>query len=153
MPTTKRPCDQCGTEYLAKRTTSKYCSAGCRSAAARERRSQAPDAAPEDAAPECTCGRRVTTVEGIVRKQLTEAHRLDTFEGQSALAIAIRIDERQDSGSGLVALVSGLKVAVGVALAGAGPNEPVPDTKPAEVVDPIIVLEERRRERQGRTSG
>lgn len=147
MPRVQRACDQCETEYTATRSTSRFCSAACRSAAARERRTAI--AEPEPAAVEAPGADepRRTAVEQMVRQKLDEARRTDTVDGQSALALAIRIDERQDSGSGLASLVNALRATLALALTGAtGPSE---DEQPPATGDPIIDLQERRERRRG----
>jgi len=83
----------------------------------------------------------------MVRKQLDDAHRTDTVDGQSALALAIRIDERQDSGSGLASLVNALRATLSLALTGVA--LPTEDEQPPATGDPIIDLQERRERRRG----
>jgi hypothetical protein len=79
MPTT-RPCDQCGTTYTAQRSTSRYCSDGCR-----KRHLRASERAAE-----------VVLLPGPVtaatRRELIAGGRLESALGQVALILATHID-------------------------------------------------------------
>lgn len=147
MPAFQRACDHCTTEYTATRSTSRYCGAACRSAAARNRRSAA---AAEDSTPAETTPppdeKRRTAVEQMTRRDLERAQRVETVDGQAALALAIRIDEGGDTGSALASLITALNAALGRALGGTAPDA---GDEPAGDGDPIINLQERRERRRG----
>ena len=147
MASIQRSCDHCGVGYTATRSSSRYCTHACRSAARRERRRVVPEpeAAPAQAEPPPGEPRR-TAVEQMLRNELDAAGRTDTFDGQAALALAIRLDERLDSGSGLSSLVAALRIARELALTGVA--TPAEDEQPA-TGDPIINLQERREQRRG----
>jgi hypothetical protein len=116
----QRACDHCGTEYLAKRSASKFCSDRCRKRASRApapvvplkppRKSRVkksePDATPEES----------TT--SVVRAVLTEHGRLLTPQGMAALRIAERLDSPAETGAAIATLSTKLGEALDRALDG-----------------------------------
>ena len=148
MPAFQRTCDRCGTDYQARRSTSRYCSASCRSAAARQRHAQTPpEPAPAPPGQPAEQSPR-TQVEQMVRNQLLERGCLDTVDGQSAVALAIQVDERAPGRS---ALITSLRATLQLALDGHQP--PAEDgADDGAAPDPIIQLEERREQRRRRTA-
>ncbi|MFQ6170377.1 hypothetical protein ACK8HX_02120 [Oryzobacter sp. R7] len=79
-------------------------------------------------------------------RDLEKAGRLDTVDGQAALALARQIDTGNESGSALTSLVRGVREALDLALIGAAPERPAPegDTAP----DPIDLAKERSERRR-----
>lgn len=115
-----RTCDHCGKQYTALRVTSKFCSASCRSAARRDPKPE-PEPQPEPVAqeepPSPTPADVATHVQARVLAALTESGRVDTLDGQLALALAGQIDRGADSGSAMVSLARGVREAMAAALA------------------------------------
>jgi hypothetical protein len=146
VPVFTRPCDHCGGEYQARRSTSRFCSPAHRSAASRVR-----NATPEveaDAEPAATSAPSAlpSAVYVQTRHELEQADRLASVEGQSALALARSIDAGGESGSALVSLVRGLRETLELALAG---QVPVQDPKAGTgQPDPIDLAKERRERRR-----
>ena len=117
-----RNCDSCGSEYDAKRPTSRFCSGTCQK---RHRRARGPVPgeesapavralpSPEDRSPEAG-------LSAATQKRLADAGRLDSYEGQSALSLAQRIEFRStmDTGSAYAALHRELRAAMAEALKG-----------------------------------
>ncbi|MDQ6524315.1 hypothetical protein RB608_11920 [Nocardioides sp. LHD-245] len=124
MPTTTRPCDECGTPYEAQRRTSKYCSTKCRTRVSR-RTSKAPAAKSKALDPAGGTVTQLPTAGGPldetspanpntedmtgslaeqVRKSLTELRALDTISGAQAIRVARQIDRGGDSGSAVATL-------------------------------------------------
>lgn len=94
----KRPCDVCKTEYEAKRPTSKYCSATCRTRASRGATSVVPITPPP-----------IGPVEVATLAELTEMGRNESALGQAALTLARRVDRGAEAPSGLSSLVKQLE--------------------------------------------
>jgi hypothetical protein len=128
-----RQCDVCGTTYTAKRATSRYCGATCRTRASRNGVS-AP-VAPVKREP-----RRVL-VESVVdatRAELEAAAAADSAAGRVALALAALIDEAtMATGSAAATLAKEMRAALAEAKQSA----------PQVVADPLDELEQRRARR------
>lgn len=113
----RRRCDSCGSEYEAKRKTSKFCSTRCR-VRAHERQEtvaefplQPPEALGEGSGP----------VETVTRRILGEAERVDTVLGQQAITLAGRLDRPgSDTGSSVAALSKEFRAVMDAAMAGVG---------------------------------
>ncbi len=116
----KRPCDVCGKVYEAKRSTSKYCSSGCR---ARMSTTAGTIAVPVVETP---VGLAETT-----RQHLAKVGRLDTVPGQQALLLAYRIEGAHDGA--VAGLSKELREVMTVATAGL-----------AQVADPMDELKAAR---------
>lgn len=115
-----RPCDHCGTEYLAKRANSKFCSPRCRMRASRApapvvplkppRKARAKKSEPDPTPEESTTS--------VVRAVLTEHGRLLTPQGMAALRIAERLDSPAETGAAIATLSTKLGEALDRALDG-----------------------------------
>jgi len=126
-----RPCDVCGTEYEAKRSTSKYCSDACRKQAQRTPIG-ASDPEPEG----------VTDLSGlgaVALSTLTALIKADvqfTPAGMVAMRLADRLDHpERDTGSAIAAVAREHAARLDAALA---------LTKVVEAGDPIDELAARR---------
>lgn len=89
----EKPCEECGTAYLAKRTNSRFCKPACR---VRANRRPAKTGASEAASPV------VPDRGGLVSQvaaDLMKAGVLDTIPGRAALALAYRIESPMETGS------------------------------------------------------
>lgn len=107
-----RPCDICGTQYLAKRATSKYCSTRCRTRASR--------GADVITLPEIGAS-DLGSIESATRTELITAERLDTAMGQTCLALARRLDlPGVDTGSAMASVAARLEDLLVKATRGAG---------------------------------
>lgn len=84
-----RPCDVCGTVYTARRSTSRYCSSGCRVIATRK--GVAVSRAVEPVADKAV-GIPISGVEMATLAELQAAGRVDSAAGQKALTLARLID-------------------------------------------------------------
>jgi hypothetical protein len=108
-------CAMCPTVFDAKRPTAKYCSARCRT-----RASRAGVAAPRQ--PKARSAVSVQDVpagvEAATAAELAAAGRAETVSGQSALALARRIDAAVDTGAAMASMVRELRAAMGDAVAG-----------------------------------
>lgn len=131
----QRTCDECGTAYEARRSTSQYCSSRCRTRVSRRGGSQ--EAKPTTPAAVAT-GPPAELV-AATRKKLTDAGRLDTVLGQQALLLAQRLTEgRIDTGSSLASLSKELRAVMVDALEGVSRG-----------ADPVDELKERRARKFG----
>src|SRR5690349_10856390 len=110
----ERPCDSCGTVYVAKRATSKYCSTRCRTRASRggeviefaTKSSEPTEAGPTELA---------------ARRELEAAGRLETTLGQACLALARRLDmPGVDTGSAMASVAGRLDDLLAKATKGTG---------------------------------
>jgi hypothetical protein len=106
----ERLCDQCGAAYLAKRSTSKFCSEKCRNDAKSK--------------PSVTQLRVVLPVAdgvtAVVEAELEAAGRVRTVAGQAALVLARRLDNGSlETGPALASLAKQLESTLAVALRGA----------------------------------
>jgi hypothetical protein len=110
----QRHCDTCGKSYEAKRQTSRYCTAVCRTKASR-----AGVAAPRQSATVVPLPSRDEGLAERTETTLRDAARLGTWQGQAALAVAKRIETaRMDTGSAYAALHRELRSAMAEALKG-----------------------------------
>ena len=127
-----RSCDSCGRSYMARRRSSRFCSARCRSRNA----GRPPElfnalnnsSGTDPVAPS-------PLVESI-QADLDAAGRLDTMRGQLALLLARRIGAPIQSGSSTAALSRELRAVMDDALTGA--------TKAADPVGELAVRRERK---------
>lgn len=126
-----KECAACGREYAAKRAASKYCSDTCRKRAQRGVRKApvATSSSPQSDGP--------GPLEAAAIAELEEAKRLDTVLGQSALALASRIEAGQDTGAGLASLVKQLQTTIAAAVEGANQD--------ADPVDELRALRDKKR--------
>jgi len=126
-----RSCDVCGSSYVAKRATSKYCKPACRMKASRAGVS----------APVSVAAHPVDVeVAGLilaVRRELDEAGRLDSALGQAALELARNIGSPTSTGAGVASLVKQLRETMVDALKGA--------EKSADVLDEIRARRDAKR--------
>jgi hypothetical protein len=126
-------CAMCPTVFDAKRLTAKYCSTRCRT-----RASRAGMAAPRQpvvrgaASAQDGLGGQ-DGVEAAAAAELATAGRTASPSGQSALALARRIDAGVDSGAAMASMVRELRVALADALRDA-----------AVAVDPLDELKAKR---------
>jgi hypothetical protein len=112
-----RSCDVCGTSYVAKRTTSRYCSAKCRMRASRG--TSAKPTAPEPQ--EMVLERSAGPVEWATALELREIGRLETALGLQCLALARRLDAPlRDTGSAMASISRELRATLAEAKRGAG---------------------------------
>lgn len=150
-------CYECGEVFEAKRDTARYCSTRCRVRAHRKRKTEMPESV-KQATASAVVGRlmdddetpREAPAEGRVivddvpmsvyqatQDELRKAGRVGTVAGQSALALAARIDNPTlDTGSALAGMVKQLGATLESALAGQ-----------VEEVDELEELRRRREER------
>lgn len=101
----RKACAECGEEFEAKRKAATYCSGRCTKRAQRRPQPDSPPPTPlrptGESAPSPTGG-----VESATRAELERAGRDESAAGQSALALACRIDASSgETGSGVAALV------------------------------------------------
>jgi hypothetical protein len=113
----RRNCDQCGRVYEAKASTSRYCGSGCR---ARASEGIPPSVADAGVVPLPSPAESSGELASSIRRTLTDAGRLDTWQGQAALSIAARIDAGEDSGSAIAALQRELRATMVEAMRGVG---------------------------------
>jgi len=107
----RRACDACGAKYEAKRATSRYCSSRCRTRASRG----TVTALRKQPAPPPPTG----TVRASTLAALTDAGRVDTPLGQTALVLAERLDSRADTGSAIASVAKQLQATLEAATANA----------------------------------
>lgn len=124
-------CEQCGRAFKAERTTAKYCSTRCRTAAVRARKALAEipkrrDGAALVALPKAA-PKSESDDEGFVaetKRELEAAGRLEGYLGRSAMHIARLIDAApSDTGNGHAALIKEYKATMAQALDGAQRQE------------------------------
>lgn len=124
----QKSCDVCGVDFDG-HPAAKYCGPTCRKRA--QRRPGGVAAAPTSSVPEEETDGAVTAA---TLKELREARRVDTALGQSALALARRIDgAARDSGASLASLAREHRATLAAALADA-----------ESAADPIDELRARR---------
>lgn len=131
---------ECVVDFEAKTARAKYCSATCRSRAARERK-----AAAESVEADERSGRAEHALVRAVRKELEDATAFETVDGQLALQVARRIVD--PDGSGISALSKELRSLLADAKAAAG----APSTtgaSPSPVVKDDEVERARRRRKE-----
>lgn len=130
----------CVVEFEARTVRAKYCSATCRSRAARER-----NAAAESSEADAKAGRAEHALVRAVRKELEAAGAFETVDGQLALQVARRIVD--PDGSGVSALSKELRSLVAAAKAAGSPaSEPVDETADQAVDDEVERARRRREE-------
>lgn len=134
MATFQRPCEHCGTEFEARRSTAKFCKASCR-VAHRRKSSGSPAPAAEPTKPRSSVAARVIS-------DLEAAGVLDTFDGQCAVSLALAIDKGEESASVRASGIKALREAMQLALAA---TRPAPAAPPATPQDEIAAARERRR--------
>jgi uncharacterized OB-fold protein len=128
-----RQCDVCGTTYTAKRATSRYCGATCRTRASRA----GVAAAVVPVKPQPPRILVESTVDAI-RAELDAANALDSAAGRIALALATLIDgSTVATGSAAATLAKECRAALAEAKQSA----------PQVVADPLDELEQRRARR------
>ncbi len=120
-------CAACSTDFDARSSRARFCSAKCRyDAHYRRTKLGLPEgpAKPEQAKPKRTRKAKPTPESdapvgtlGAVLAELREAGRLDSSAGQAAVALARRIDDGAESSAGLAALTRELRAAMAEALA------------------------------------
>jgi hypothetical protein len=104
-----RSCDFCGTAYLAKRSTSRFCGDRCR------RRNKG---APPPPKPTREQSLTATGLVDAVRAELDGVGKLDSMLGQQALMLAQALGDPDESASGAAALSRELGAVMAVALRG-----------------------------------
>lgn len=147
-------CATCGENFVAKRSTARYCSTPCRVRAHRTKPIPLPPVVQIATAkkqsqgkgrgksPPDADGPSPTSVEAAVLSELEKAERTGTVMGQAALVLARRLDHPTlDTGSAVSSLVKQLSSTLDAALAG---------TSVAE--DPVDELRRRRDRKLGLTS-
>lgn len=125
-------CLYCGNPFEAKRATGRYCSARCKKRFQRgsvggvvtplQRPVPDPPAPPSPSAPstpEARFVREPGKVTAAALRELTAAGREETLLAQAVLAIALRIDSAETSGSALAALSRELRSTMAEAVADA----------------------------------
>lgn len=120
-----KECEQCGTQFVARKSTAKYCSGNCRTRASRNRTAAGINSAGQPAAsaqPKASGGVVLVAGEGLVaqvQRELEDAGRLDTVLGQQALVLAQRMRVvSPDTGSSLSAISKELRTVMAQALDG-----------------------------------
>lgn len=119
-------CEQCGTQFEARKSTAKYCGGNCRTRASRNRTAAAINSGGQTASPAApkqpVGGVVLVAGEGLVaqvQRELEEAGRLDTVLGQQALVLAQRMRVvSPDTGSSLSAISKELRTVMAQALDG-----------------------------------
>lgn len=117
-------CARCQTDFEAKRSTAKFCSARCR-----QNSHQGADKAGDDG------------LVRSVRKELEDADRVDTFSGQLAIQLAKQVTAA--GATGIASLSKELRLVMSEALAGTQVLAAEPD-------DDVVVQMKERRERKAR---
>jgi hypothetical protein len=99
----RKSCTECGEEFEAKRDTAKYCGERCKKRA--QRRPSAPSA-PAAPVVELPAESFAGSLTAATLADLERAGRVDTADGQAALALARRVDlGAKETGASLAALV------------------------------------------------
>lgn len=131
----QRHCDECGTEYVAIRQTSRFCSTRCRTRQTRKRQAGATISKPTPLPVDRPASAALTDA---TRAELT-AHGLeDTADGILLLTLAARIDAGAETSPALASLSKEYA---------ARKDALLPATKPAQMspMDELRALRERRR--------
>ena len=115
-------CATCSSDFDARSSRARFCSAKCRTQAHyRRTKLGLPERLEPQSKPKRTCKPKLadspTGTLGAVIAELTDAGRLDTSAGQAAVALATRIDQGAESSSGLAALTREMRAAMAEALA------------------------------------
>lgn len=119
MPAFRKVCEHCGDQFEAKRANARFCRPAHRQAAAHRRSTGLPEnvvqigVAPDPPAEE------YGPVYAAALEELRAAERAETTLGRAALALAARIDQQVDTGSGLAAAVKQLEATLAAATKGA----------------------------------
>ena len=127
----RRPCDLCGTPYVAKTKRSKFCSDKCR---IRNHAGKPPIPAPRPVVIDVASG-----VTSETKAALESLGKLNTPEGQAALVLAAKIDAGIDP----LSAINGAVKQLGDTLAGLRQQS-------TPVADPV---DELRRQREKRRAG
>lgn len=110
-----RCCDSCGSEYLAKRANSRFCSDRCRKRAQRGDVVDFPSRQPETGA-----------LEAAARVELETAGVVESFLGQDALRLARMVDTGKGTDAAMATLNRELRATMAEALSRAArPDSPV----------------------------
>lgn len=117
---TLRACDHCSKNYDAKRPNSKFCGASCRKRNQRNPQGAKVSALPVAPPPEAL----VITLLDVVRRELTDAGRLETIEGMQAVTLAQRMLDPFSTAASVATLNKELSVVLARALAGTKQAEP-----------------------------
>jgi hypothetical protein len=141
VTTAERVCAQCGGPLASTNPRAQLCSAACRQRARRERARTGEPSAHAPAAsvverPRAASGSDDARLERSVRIELEAVERVDTYLGQSALALARQVDAGRDAGSVVTSLIRELRNTMAAAMVGAA-------TKDSRIDE----LKERRRAR------
>lgn len=111
-------CAQCGLPFVGQRSSAKYCSTRCRTAATRARaRDDADEPEPVASTP---ARKRTHPLVLTTRRELRAAGVLNTVAGQRAILLAERAANPRESGSAVANLATKLQDAVDAALASVG---------------------------------
>lgn len=159
-------CDSCGGSFEAQRRTARYCSTKCKSRGQRTRdkapKRPAKRAAKKAVAKKATPAKKTAASRGsrssssaidrhglvvAVTKQLEDADKLDTVNGQIALQLARRFANPNESGP--AALADKLDQRLAAAL-GTKPDGPDESTEPDDEVTAARKAREEAREKAGR---
>ena len=146
-----RECDQCGTTYEAERSTSRFCSGGCRVKANRASKAPGPGMVvrlpTRRAAKSGTTRVRVGGPLSVEKRTLEElGAAADTAMGQACLLIARRLDAGVDASGAAVSSLVGRLEKLMESIAAATVVEQVE----ADDSNPITFLQQRAAERAGR---
>lgn len=113
-------CAACSTDFNARSSRARFCSAKCRTDAHYRRTKlglpEAKTPAPKPKRTRKPKADSITGALGAVVAELTAAGRLDSSAGQAAVALARRIDDGAESSSGLAALTREMRAAMAEAL-------------------------------------
>ncbi|GAC1318192.1 MAG: hypothetical protein NVSMB16_14520 [Acidimicrobiales bacterium] len=113
-----RSCAQCGLSYAASRPSATYCGDTCRKRAQRaQKAAQSLPNAPER--PETPSDAPEAPLVAAVRRELSQADRLDTTAGQVALVLASRVSSGNEQGAAVASLSKQLREAMAEAMANA----------------------------------
>ena len=127
-----RTCDECGVAYQPKRSDSRFHDATCAQRARRKVAKGGPPTSPSAVQdrPRAAYGSEDGALERSVRAELESAQRVDTYLGQSALAIARQVDAGRGTDQAVTSLIRELRATMAAATAGAGaPGDPVDELK------------------------
>lgn len=137
----------CDSELDDKRASTKYCSATCRSRAARSQKAAAAEVE-HVADPDDETGKAEHTLISTVRQTLVDADALGTVAGQLALQMARRIANPETAG--ISAMAKELRVLLVEARAEAAGDEPADAPAPSELDEDDEVTRARSRREEAR---